>query len=241
MITLAGASFIMGLSRGGLSGGVALLGVLLAAQVLEPIDAAAFLLPILVLTDPISIWLYRKHVDKGSLKVLLPGLVVGLVVGYFAVTVIEGDSVRLLVGLLAIALVADGIRSRVAGSASRVLPPAVGGGLGVLAGFTSFLIHSGLPPVAAYLLPKKMTREVFLGTTAVFFSIANVSKIVPYHYLGLYSTDQLGLSVKMLPLAFLGVAVARVINKMMTDGVFYFIVYACILLLGIRQVLLFFA
>ena len=38
----------MGMSRGGVGGGAGLAGVLLAAQVLPPIQAAAFLLPILV-------------------------------------------------------------------------------------------------------------------------------------------------------------------------------------------------
>ena len=241
LFILAVASFIMGLSRGGLSGGIALLGVLLAAQVMEPIDAAALLLPILVITDPVSIWLYRKHIDTASLKVLMPGMVAGLVIGYFTVSVISGDAVRLLVGLLAIALVADGIRSKIAQKPSKTLPAPVGCGLGAMSGFTSFLIHSGMPPVAAYLLPKKLTRETFLGTTAIFFSVANYSKIIPYHRLGIFSTELFLLSLKLLPAAFVGILAGRLINKVMTDKAFYLVVYACIFALGTRQVYLAFA
>ena len=75
----------MGMSRGGIGGGAGLVGVLLAAQVLPPIQAAALLLPILVITDPISIWLYRKNIDWQSLKVLLPGVALGLFIAYFTV------------------------------------------------------------------------------------------------------------------------------------------------------------
>ncbi len=241
IILLGAASFILGLSRGGLSGGFALLGALLAVQVLEPIDAAAFLLPILVLIDPFSIWIYRRHIDGPSLRVLMPGMAAGLAAGYLAVRAVDGDAVRLIVGLLAIALVADGIRARIAARPSRTLPAPVGAALGAAGGFASFLIHAGMPPVAAYLLPKRMGREAFLGTTAVLFAAANVSKIYPYHQLGLYTAELTLLSLKLLPAAFAGIVVGRELNKRMSDRAFYAVVYACILALGVRQVWLAFA
>ena len=233
--TLAAASFSMGLSRGGLSGGLAMVGVLLAAQVLEPIDAAAFLLPILILTDPVSIWLFRKSVDVPSLKVLAPGLVVGLVAGYLTVSWVEPGAVRIMVGTLAVLLVADALLGHYVKSASRELPAPVGTGLGAVGGFTSFLIHSGMPPVAAYLLPKKLPTEAFLGTTAVFFSVANLAKVAPYHSLGLFNYDFLLLSFKMLPIAFVGIVVARIIQRRMSDKAFYLFIYVTVLLLGLRQ------
>ena len=73
------------MSRGGIGGGAGLAGVLLAAQVLPPIQAAALLLPILVVTDPISIWLYKNHINWASLRILLPGVTLGLIIAYFTV------------------------------------------------------------------------------------------------------------------------------------------------------------
>ena len=68
------SSLIMGMSRGGLGGGLGLLGVLIAAQILDPIEAAVFLLPILIITDPISVYIYRRNVDWQSLRDLMPGV-----------------------------------------------------------------------------------------------------------------------------------------------------------------------
>ena len=102
----------MGMSRGGVGGGAGLAGVLLAAQILPPIQAAAFLLPILVITDPISIWLYKKNINWASLKVLLPGVTLGLIIAYFTVSIISDNFIKLVVGILSIALFIDGIKNK---------------------------------------------------------------------------------------------------------------------------------
>ena len=88
------------MSRGGVGGGAGLAGVLLAAQVLPPIQAAAFLLPILVITDPISIWLYKKNINWASLKVLLPGVTLGLIIAYFTVSIISDNFISINEGFL---------------------------------------------------------------------------------------------------------------------------------------------
>ena len=169
----------MGMSRGGIGGGFGLVGVLLAAQIMPPLTAAAFLLPILVVTDPFAYWLYRKHVLWRSMNILLSGS---------------------------------------------------------LAGYSSFLIHSGLPPIAAYLLPQNITRQAFLGTVAVFFSICNFLKIVPYWYLGIFNFDLIGLTSLFIPISFVGLFVGRIINHFLTDRIFFIIVYITIFALGVRLI-----
>ena len=236
LLVLSISSLIMGMSRGGIGGGAGLVGVLLAAQVLPPIKAAALLLPILVITDPISIWLYKKNIHWKSLKILLPGVTSGLIIAYFTVSIISANLIKFIVGILALFLVIDGIRSKFSKDQSKIFSPTIGFILGSIAGFSSFLIHSGLPPVAAYLMPQQLSRQSFMGTVAVFFGITNLVKIFPYFYLGLFEENLFILSIALIPIAFIGVWIGRKVNNLVSDKLFFNFVYLTILILGIRLI-----
>ena len=232
------SSLIMGMSRGGLGGGLGLLGVLIAAQILDPIEAAVFLLPILIITDPISVYIYRRNVDWQSLRDLMPGVLLGLVIGSLLISIITLKLLQGIVGLLSLALVANGILDSYGKIKFRNLSKIWGFGLGTLAGFSSFLIHAGLPPVAAYILPKKMHRSRFMGTTAVFFLITNLVKVIPYFGLGLFSIELFILTILMIPISFFGIWLGRFINGKISDKIFYLLVYGSVFLLGIRLLIL---
>ena len=40
--------------------------------------------------------------------------------------------------------------------------------------------HSGGPPLAMYLLPLGLRKEVYAGTTSLFFTVGNATKAVPW-------------------------------------------------------------
>ena len=237
ILVLSFASFIMGMSRGGIGGGFGLVGVLLAAQIMPPLMAAAFLLPILVVTDPFAFWLYRKHVLWNSMHILLAGGLIGMFVGAITIRLITPETLKIFIGLLALILVGDGLlRHFKKVTKPRILGPIWGSLSGALAGYSSFLIHSGLPPIAAYLLPQNITRQAFLGTVAVFFSICNLLKIVPYWYLGIFNFDLIGLTILFIPISFIGLFVGRIINNYLSDRIFFIIVYITIFTLGVRLI-----
>ena len=50
----------------------------LVALVMPPLEAAAVLLPILLVQDAFSVFVYRRVWDPWNLKVMLPGCVVGI-------------------------------------------------------------------------------------------------------------------------------------------------------------------
>ena len=74
------AVIITGISKGGF-GGIALLAVPLLALVISPVQAAAIMLPILIAMDISSIIAYRKTWDKRNLSILIPGAIIGIVIG----------------------------------------------------------------------------------------------------------------------------------------------------------------
>jgi uncharacterized membrane protein YfcA len=61
---------------------------------------------------------------------------------------------------------------------ARSSPKAVAAGLA--SGVTTMVAHSGGPPLAMYLLPLGLSKEVYAGTTSLFFTVGNAIKAVPW-------------------------------------------------------------
>src|SRR5690606_36239414 len=76
-----------------------------------------------------------------------------------------------------------------------------GGFWGTIAGFTSFSIHAGGPPINVYLLPQKLDKTLLIGTIAVIFAVVNFAKIRIYNPVGLFDTSNLLTALVLLPLA----------------------------------------
>ena len=230
------SSFFVGLSRGGLGGGFGLAAAVIAAQILEPIRAAAFLLPLLIISDPLSVWIYRKNIHWESLRVLLPGVIVGITLTYFLINYISNTAVSLIVGFLAIILVLDSFFNKLIKRPKKIIHPLLGTFLGVVGGFSSFIIHSGLPPIAMYLFPLSLSRQTFMGTVAVFFGITNIIKLIPYFILGLFDKEILRLTFCFIPITFFGIFIGKLINNKISDKIFFSIIYITILILGMRLI-----
>ncbi|CAH0991911.1 hypothetical protein SIN8267_02026 [Sinobacterium norvegicum] len=198
------AVLIFGMAKGGFGGGISVISVPLLAMVSDPVTAAAIMLPLLVAMDLVALWSFRGQYSKQQLAILLPGAVLGVIIGSFGFRYLSEDAIRLLIGVISLAFCANYYlaRPRVeAGSTSR----AKGGFWGLVAGFTSFGIHAGAPPVNIYLLPLKLDKKVLMGTMAVFFAVINIVKLIPYAWLGQLNSANLWTSLILLPLAPIGV------------------------------------
>ena len=60
----------------------------------------------------------------------------------------------------------------------RSSPKAVAAGLA--SGISTMVAHSGGPPLAMYLLPLGLSKDVYAGTTSLFFTVGNATKAVPW-------------------------------------------------------------
>ena len=74
------AAFIVGTSKGGLAT-VGSLAVPMVALIMNPVVAAATLLPVYIVTDWVSLWLYRRTFSARHIKILVPSMLFGLCVG----------------------------------------------------------------------------------------------------------------------------------------------------------------
>jgi uncharacterized membrane protein YfcA len=105
-----------------------------------------------------------------------------------------------------------------------------------LSGFTSFVAHSGGPPLNAYLIPLRLPPLMFAATASVYFFVINVAKWVPYAWLGLLDLRNMSTSLALLPFAPLGVFVGVRLSKKMDPKLFYRLVYTGMFLTGTKLV-----
>ncbi len=237
------AVMITGISKGGF-GGVALLAVPLMSLVISPIQAAGIMLPIMIPMDFLSIWVYRKRWDGKNLALLIPAATVGITIGGLTARWVNEDIVRLLVGIIAVVFTIHrwrGLR-RAARSASPGTPMRrpqnkfLGAFWGTCAGFTSFLAHAGSPPYQVYMLPQGLSKEVYTGTSVMFFASVNAIKLIPYGMLGQLSVTNLSVSAMLLPLVIPGVFLGVWINRRLREDLFFSIILTAIFVVGLKLI-----
>jgi hypothetical protein len=197
---------LFGISKGGFPGGFGIVTVPLMALAIAPAQAAAIMLPILLVMDVGAVWAYRRHWDRSLVKVLLPAGLLGTLIGTLLFRTLSADALRLFLGALAIGFVLWRL-SRRKSSAAPAKPSVVKGTFwGTLAGLTSFIAHAGGPPISVYLLPLRLAPSALVGTVAVTFAALNWSKVLPYWWLGLFSQQNLLTSAALAPVGLAGVA-----------------------------------
>ncbi len=215
------AVVLVGIAKAGFGGGVGVIATPLMALTIPVADAAALLLPLLIIIDLITVRHYYRTYDKPSIRILLPSAIAGIIVGalFFGLFSNNEQVLRMGIGLLSLAFLAyQAGRSLLMGAPEDRRPPkAVGILLGALAGFASTLAHAGGPPVSVYLLPQGLARGIFVGTSVVFFTAINLVKLVPYGALGLLRVGNLTTILLLAPLGYLGVRLGLYLNRRFTD------------------------
>ena len=225
----------MGLAKGGFSG-LGLLSIPLLCLVMPPVQAAAIMLPILLVQDAVSVWAYRKSFDRQNLLLLLPGCVLGIGLGWLFAARLSDAVVLLAVGVIATGFVIINWRRKaVLAAAGQLRPSALLGLLwGSVAGITSFVAHAGGPPFQVYVLPQRLPPQIYAGTSTMFFAATNVVKLIPYAALGQLSPTNLSLAGALFPLAigatFIGVWLVRRVDAQR----FYTIIYALTFAVGLK-------
>jgi uncharacterized membrane protein YfcA len=233
------AVVLVGLSKGGLGGAVGVVGVPLMALVMPPVQAAAILLPILVLMDIVSLWSWRGVYDKKILKTMMPGAVLGIGIGWLTAAMVTEAMIRFVVGAVAILFVGRWLyqqfRSR--GRLESAAPNQVAASFwGTVAGFTSFVAHVGGPPYQVYTLRLGLDPKVFTGTSVIFFAITNAVKLIPYFALGQFDTTNLAASAVLMPVAPLATLAGAFVVKRMRPELFYAFTYGTVALVAVKLV-----
>jgi uncharacterized membrane protein YfcA len=207
---------------------------MMALAVTVPQSVAIFM-PILFMMDILGMAAFRKDFDTALLKFLIPCGLVGVAIGALLFKLLNAHTVAGIVGVFTLLFLAQ--RLLFPPRVDSAPPPKWWGALlTATSGFTSFIAHSGGPPISAYVIPLRLSPVKFTATMAFFFFVINLSKWVPYAWLGLLDLRNLVTSLVLLPVApigvWLGVRLARRINQVL----FYRLVYMGMFLTGVKLV-----
>lgn len=234
-IAAGAAAFLMGLSKGGVPM-IALLSVPLLSLYMDPALAAGLLLPIYIVADVYAVYLFRKAFSRRNLMILLPGALVGILVGYSAVSLVPGHAVKLLLVGIGLSYLFTALRQRISKTEVPARPADVPRGIvwGTLAGLASYISHAGGPPFQAYVLPQKLDKMVYLGTTTIFFSVVNLVKVPPFVLAGQITWDSLGQAVWLAPLALLGAWSGATVSRLMPEKLFFLLVEVALAVVSLK-------
>ncbi len=232
------AVILIGLAKGGFSG-LGALGTPLMALGVEPVKGAAILLPILIAQDVVGVVAFRKTWHRSVIATMLPGAIIGILLGYALASRVSTYGVLTTLGLISILF---GVHRLVIERGGRIPVPAqssrwVGGLFGVATGFTSQIAHAGGPPFQMWVMPKRLERDIFIGTSAIFFAIVNWLKVPAYVALGQFTTENALASIVLLPIAVMAsLAGVYLVRRVDTDR-FYVIVYLLLIATGVQLIL----
>lgn len=229
------AVLLLGISKSGFGAGFGSLAVPMMALAVTVPQAAAILMPVLLLMDILGMAAFRKDFDMKLLKFLIPYGLVGIVIGALLFKLLDAHTVAGIVGVFTLLFLAQ--RLLFPPKVDSAPPPKwLGALLTATSGFTSFIAHAGGPPINAYMIPLRLSPVKFTATLAFFFFVINLSKWIPYAWLGLLDTRNMTTSLVLLPIApigvFVGVRLARRINQVL----FYRLVYLGMFLTGTKLV-----
>ena len=219
------ASLLVGLSKGGLPV-VGILSVPLLSLVISPVTAAGLLLPIYVVSDMFGLYAYRHAFDKRVLLILIPGCAIGVALGWATAHVVPETLVGGLVGLIGAVFAANLLLRR---TDPPQRPATVVPGLfwGTLTGFTSFVSHAGAPPYQVYVLPLRLEKMVFAGTSTILFAYVNAIKLIPYYALGQLTLENLEIAAWLsVPAALAVFAGVRLVHVLPAKLFFRIVVWA---------------
>lgn len=229
------AAYILGLSKGGMPV-VSILSVPLLALFMDPALAAGLLMPIYMVADSYAVYLFRRAFSLRNLKILIPSAFIGVLTGYFAVAHVSGDAVKLLLAVIGLSYIINSLRKRLSKGEVPTQPASIPRGIvwGALAGLTSYISHSGGPPYQTYVLPQRLDKMVYLGTTTIFFATVNMMKLPAFLLAGQVTWESISQSVWLAPLALLGAWSGAQISRRLPERIFFMLIEIALAIVSLK-------
>ena len=237
-VLAAVAAFLFGVSKTGISG-LGILGVAIFANVLKARESAGYVLPLLIVGDVFAVTAYRRHAQWPHLLRLCPWAVVGVILGYFAVRVMDPEIIGRLIGAILVALTSLQMwrsrRMRRSGQELAV-PHRFWFALimGILAGFTTMVANAAGPIMVIYLLAMGLPKYEFLGTGAWYFFLLNSFKVPFSHHLGLINRGSLLMDAALAPVTIVGALAGMRIVRHIDQRLFEMLALVLSLLAGLK-------
>lgn len=212
------AALLVGFSKTAI-GGAMLLAVPMLAGIFGGKASTGIMLPMLIIGDVMAVTYYRAHADWGKIKDLIPFTLLGVVSGALVGKFINDAQFSMLIAITV--FVCLGLLVWFDRKGEDIHIPnhmSVSIAAGIAAGFTSMIGNAAAPIFSIYLLAMGYKKNDFMGTSAWFFMLLNLSKmpfqIFLWHNVTLSTLKYaLILAVPIIIGAIVGIVVLKRINE----------------------------
>ncbi|MPW24719.1 TSUP family transporter [Alkalibaculum sp. M08DMB] len=176
-ILLIISAIFVGLSKTSISAFLMIV-IPIIASVFGGKESTGIILPMLIVGDVFALYYYNRHADWKDVIKLLPWTAIGLGLGIFVGNFINDQTFISIIAISIMLCLIILIYCEVKGD-KLIVPKGFWfhGFAGILTGFTSMIGNAAGPIFSVYLLSLGFNKNKFLGTTAWFFFIVNISKI----------------------------------------------------------------
>jgi len=199
----------------------------------------ALIAPLMNLSDPFVLRYFWRRWDAGQLRVLLPTMLAGVVLGAWVLSRLSPfwmektiAGIALIFGLSQIVLTGRGVRLMPGGAHWTV-----GALAGLLAGIASMLAHSAGIILGLYLVNVSLTPPVVVATGSALMVFANAVKLLGYWQLGFLTWEIVGAALLAVPLLAAGAWLGERTNRRLPRRAFE-LALAAIAIAGALRLLL---
>ena len=235
-VSVVPAIILYGIAKSGLGGSISLISIPLMTLVMPLSQALAIILPILIFSDIIAVYRFRKEFDLSTLKIMVPFSAVGIIIGSYSFSYFSEDLLKLIVGIMGFIFSGHYFifkKKKIIPSKKNLFKGAI---CSTVAGFTSFCVHAGGTPTSLYLLPLRLKKEIYVGTRIIFFSFVNLFKLPLYVHLSMVNLKTISQSLMLIPLAVVGIFIGYRILKIIEENLFYNIIFSLIFLTSTKLI-----
>ena len=173
------AAVMIGMSKTGVSG-LGTLVVPLMAFAFGGMPSSGMVLPMLIMADVFGVIYYHRSANWKLLLLLLPWALIGLFVGLIVGKQISAEQFRQLIAILILISIVIMLWQEFRKKHKKpttVHSKAVAAIFGITGGFSTMIGNAAGPVMSVYLLSRQLPKAVYIGTTAWFFFIINITKL----------------------------------------------------------------
>ena len=230
---------LFAISKSGFSGGgLALISVTLLSITYGPLTAIAILMPMLIVCDVIALFLNRKYFEYKILWSIAPYSLLGVIVGTILFKFINLSMISIFIGSISLLYVL--LNYLIAENKNLKKIPFYGSKSfwGALAGFTSFVLHSGGLPLNIYFMSIYNKKVQFVAGVVFSIALINLFKLIPYFYLEILNFEKLYNYLIFSPIAVIGVILGHWMNSKLSDNSFFTIINIFVVIGSLRLIYL---
>ena len=230
---------LFAISKSGFSGGgLALISVTLLSITYGPLTAIAILMPMLIVCDVIALFLNKKYFEYKILWSIAPYSLLGVIIGTILFKFINLSMISIFIGSIFLLYVL--LNYLIADNRNLKKIPFYGSKSfwGALAGFTSFVLHSGGLPLNIYFMSIYNKKVQFVAGVVFSIALINLFKLIPYFYLEILNFEKLYNYLIFSPIAVIGVILGHWMNSKLSDNSFFTIINIFVVIGSLRLVYL---